>query len=105
MEQLRRETAEELDQNLAKRVRNIRKSQSISQEKLAYMSGVSYGSIKRFESTGQISLLSLTKIAMTLNIADELKNIFVQIPYANIENAMNTTSKSLTKQNHVSTID
>ncbi len=30
-------------------------------EKLSEMSGVSYGSIKRFETTGQISLLSLTK--------------------------------------------
>ena len=31
------------------------------------MSGVSYGSIKRFEGSGQISLLSLTKIAMALD--------------------------------------
>ena len=55
------ETAEELDQKLAGRVRNIRKRRSISQKKLADMSGVSYGSIKRFETTGQISLLSLKK--------------------------------------------
>lgn len=54
MKQLVWETAEELDQKPAKRVRNIRKRQSISQEKLACMSGVSYGSIKRFESTGQM---------------------------------------------------
>ena len=64
MEQLVWETAEELDQKLAQRVRNIRKRRSVSQEKLAVMSGVSYGSIKRFESSGQISLISLTKIAM-----------------------------------------
>ena len=44
------ETAEELDLKLAQRVRNIRKRRSISQEKLASMSGVSYGSVKRFES-------------------------------------------------------
>ena len=72
MEQLIWETAEELDQKLARRVRNIRKRRSISQEKLAQMSGVSYGSIKRFEASGQISLISLTKIAMALEIADEL---------------------------------
>lgn len=52
MQQLVWETAEELDQKLAQRVRNIRKRCSISQEKLASMSGVSYGSIKRFETTG-----------------------------------------------------
>ena len=60
------ETAEELDQKLAGRIRNIRKRRSISQQKLADMSGVSYGSIKRFETTGQISLVSLTRIAMAL---------------------------------------
>ncbi len=59
MDKLVWETAEEVDKELAKRVRNIRKRRSISQEKLAAMSGVSYASIKRFESTGQISLLSL----------------------------------------------
>ena len=63
MEALIWETADELDQKLASRLRNIRKRRAISQQRLADMSGVSYGSIKRFEATGQISLLSLTKIA------------------------------------------
>ena len=85
MDKLVWETAEELDKELAKRVRNIRKRRSISQEKLAAMSGVSYASIKRFESTGQISLLSLTKLAMALNLADELRELFTQVPYQNIE--------------------
>lgn len=85
------ETAEELDLKLAQRVRNIRKRRSISQEKLASMSGVSYGSIKRFESTGQVSLLSLTKIAMALDIADELRNIFSQVPYRDIQEVINET--------------
>ena len=85
------ETAEELDLKLAQRIRNIRKRRSISQEKLASMSGVSYGSVKRFESTGQISLLSLTKIAMALDIADELRNIFSQVPYKDIQEVINET--------------
>lgn len=85
MRQLVWETAEELDQKLAQRVRNIRKRRSISQEKLASMSGVSYGSIKRFEMTGKISLLSLTKIAMALDIAGELRDIFTNVPYKDIQ--------------------
>lgn len=85
------ETAEELDLKLAQRIRNIRKRRSISQEKLASMSGVGYGSVKRFESTGQISLLSLTKIAMALDIADELRNIFSQVPYRDIKEVINET--------------
>ena len=73
----------------AQRVRNIRKRRLISQEKLASLSGVSYGSIKRFEATGQISLISLTKIAMALDIADELRNIFTQVPYRDIQEVIN----------------
>ena len=89
MEQFIWETAEELDQNLALRVLNNTKRRSISQEKLASISGVSYGSIKRFEATGQISLISLTKIAMALDMADELRNLFTQVPYKDIREVIN----------------
>lgn len=53
------------------------------------MSGVSYGSIKRFESTGQISLLSLIKIATALGMAEKLRQLFMQVPYRNIEEVIN----------------
>ena len=91
MEKFIWETAEELDQKLAQRVRNIRKRRSISQEKLASMSGVSYGSIKRFETSGQISLISLTKIAMALDIADDIRNLFATLPYRDIQEVINET--------------
>ena len=91
MEQFIWETPEELDQKLAQRVRKIRKRRSITQEKLASISGVSYGSIKRFETTGQISLLSLTKIAIALDLADELRNIFTQVPKKDIQEVINET--------------
>lgn len=91
MEQFIWETPEELDQKLAQRVIKIRKRRSITQEKLASISGVSYGSIKRFETTGQISLLSLTKIAIALDLADELRNIFTQVPYKDIQEVINET--------------
>ena len=89
MEALVWETPEELDQKLADRVRNIRRRRSISQQKLAKMSGVSYGAIKRFETTGQISLISLTRIAIALGIADELRNIFSKVPYLSMEEVLN----------------
>ena len=83
------ETAEELDQKLAQRVRNIRRRRSISQEKLASMSGVSLGSVKRFETSGQISLISLTRIAIALDLADELRTLFIQAPYKDIQEVIN----------------
>ena len=79
------ETAEEIDLALAKRVRNIRKRRGMSQEELSKKCGVSYGSIKRFETTGMISLLSLTKIAMELDCIDELKEMFTNTVYRNIQ--------------------
>ena len=91
MEKFIWETAEELDQKLAQRVRNIRKRRSISQEKLASVSGVSYGSIKRFETSGQISLISLTKIAIALDIADDIRNLFTTVPYRDIQEVINET--------------
>lgn len=83
------ETTEEIDKNIAGRLRNIRKRRRISQEKLSEMSGVSYGSIKRFESTGQISLKSLTKIATSLGVVDELRSLFTNVPYRNIQEVIN----------------
>ena len=89
MEGLLWETAEEMNLNLARRVRRIRKRRKISQERLSEMSGVSYGSVKRFESTGNISLLSLTKIANALDLAEEIRNMFTEVPYLSIEEVIN----------------
>lgn len=47
----------------------------LTQEGLSSKSGVSLGSIKRFESTGQISLESLLKIALVIDCLDDFKLI------------------------------
>lgn len=83
------ETPEEINLKIADRLKNIRKRRRISQKKLSEISGVSYGSIKRFETTGQISLLSLTRIATELDVVNELREIFSQVPYKNIQEVIN----------------
>ncbi len=56
---------------IAYRFKKIRKSQKKSQSEMAEISGVSLGSLKRFEQTGQISLESLLKLAhLTDNLLD-----------------------------------
>ena len=92
MEALVWETAEELDMKLAQRVRNIRRRRKISQEELSRMSG----SVKRFEATGKISLLSLTKLAMALDMADELRELFTQVPYRNIQEVIDERKRNTT---------
>ena len=79
------ETAEEIDLQLAKRISRIRKRRGMTQEQMSHICGVSFGSIKRFERTGQISLLSLTRIATALGAADEIRRLFDAVPYESIE--------------------
>ena len=52
-------TPKELSLSIAANARKCRKGQKLSMKDLAEKSGVSYGSIKRFESIGEISLISL----------------------------------------------
>ena len=82
-------TPVEINQKIATRLRVIRKKQAISQQLLSEKSGVSYGSIKRFEQTGDISLISLTKIAIALDVSNELENLFEDMPILSIEEIIN----------------
>lgn len=82
------ETPEEMNLALAKRVREIRKRKGFSQLQLSERSNVSFGSIKRFEITGQISLLSLTKLAVALNCENEIRNLFTDVSYGSIEEVL-----------------
>lgn len=67
----------ELNKDLATRLRTIRKKQKLSQQQLSEKSDVSLGSIKRFENTGNISLLSLSKIAIALGVSKEMEGLFI----------------------------
>ena len=86
-------TPVEINMGIAKRVRALRKRRKISQAKMSELSGVSLGSLKRFESTGEISLLSLTKIAIALGVQSELKGLFADVPFLTIEEVENARGK------------
>ncbi len=70
-------TPSQIQLELAERFREMRKSKKLSQHQLADKSGVSYGSIRRFEYTGQISLESLLKLAHLFNRLDDFDNVFI----------------------------
>ena len=61
---------------LTERIRQRRKEHGLSQEALAKVSTVSFGSIKRFERIGEISLESLLKIAYALGRTGDFKKLF-----------------------------
>lgn len=83
------ETPEEINLTVAVNARKLRKRLGISQQKLSEISGVSYASIKRFEATGNISFLSLTKIAIALDAINGIKAIFTEVPYKSIQEVIN----------------
>lgn len=75
----------EIDRLIAERLRKIRRRRKISQQALSQKSGVSLGSLKRFEQTGEISLKSLTKLAIALEVDDKLEQLFSEVPFLSIE--------------------
>jgi transcriptional regulator with XRE-family HTH domain len=66
--------------HLAKQVQAKRLSMNWSQKTLSERSGVSFGVLKKFERTGKISLESLLKIAMTLGVLENFKDLFKETP-------------------------
>ncbi|MBK1835863.1 helix-turn-helix transcriptional regulator [Azospirillum sp. YIM B02556] len=73
---------DDLCRAVAKRAREMRLAADLTQEGLAARSGVSLGSLKRFESTGAISLESLARLAITLRAEDGFGGLFSPRPFA-----------------------
>jgi hypothetical protein len=61
--------------NTALKVRDLRRQKKYSQSELADRSGVSLGSLKRFEATGLISLESFLKLIHLLDRLEEFDAI------------------------------
>ena len=70
---LNQKTPNEIAKSLAERIKLQRKKLKISQENLAQKSGVSLGSIKRFETKYEISLQSFIKISIALDLDEDFK--------------------------------
>ena len=79
----------DIKKELASRVRTRRKEAEISQIELAERSGVSLGSIKRFESIGEISLVSLLRIAVVLGYEDDFHKLFERTNYQSLDEVIN----------------
>ena len=92
---LYQKTWKEINTEIAERMVQLRKRKKLSQKSLALRSGVSLGSIKRFEQTGEISLQSLTKIAIALEVEGELEELFGKVPFASIEEVIQAQTRSI----------
>jgi transcriptional regulator with XRE-family HTH domain len=73
-------TSGEMQKIIASKARDLRLELNLSQQTLSEKSGVSYGSLKKFEQTGQISLESLLKLSVIFGRIDDFKTLFAPAP-------------------------
>ena len=79
------ETPYEMAASAAVRFRKLRLSKKVTIKALSERSGVPYSTIRRFESTGEISFLSLVKMTSALGEDDQITGLFSNIVPASIE--------------------
>lgn len=68
----------EVAKEVAKKAQEKRLKLNLSQQTLSEKSGVSYGTLKKFEQKGQISLESLLKIALVLGDIEQFEHLFAE---------------------------
>ena len=74
-------TPQKTRQELAARLKELRLAKGWRQVTLAERSGVSLGSLRRFETSGRISLDNLLKLAFALYRLDDFDTVF-ELPRA-----------------------
>ena len=76
---------------LSTKFKERRKSLGLTQTGLATRSGVSLGSLKRFEGSGQIALESLLKLALVLECLEDFSDVCCeeQERFGSIEEVLN----------------
>ncbi len=74
------QSSEKITDLLAEKAKFLRLEANMSRKSLASRSGVPESTIKHFETTGQIALLSLLKLAAVLNRLEDFALIFEPKP-------------------------
>lgn len=88
----------ELAKDISKRAKQKRIQLNLTQQELSERSGVSFGSVKRFEQKGEISLKHLLQIAIVLRSAGEFESLFKEQRYQSIEDVIREKSKTERKR-------
>lgn len=78
-------TQQTITSNLVMRFKKRRKELGLSQKELSMRSGVSYGSIRRFEAQGDISLKSLMKISSAIACLEDFNALYSRTNIRNLK--------------------
>jgi transcriptional regulator with XRE-family HTH domain len=91
---LEQKTPQEVACDIATALRARRKERRFSQAALAQRSGVSLASLKRFENTYEISLMSLIRLAIALGMEQDFTELFSQRQYRSIQEVIKAQKQS-----------
>ena len=83
---------------IAQQVKRNRLELNLSQNALAIRSGLTLGSLKRFEQTAEISLKSLVMLAVALDSTEEFGLLFSGKKYQSIDEWLTLENKHFAKQ-------
>lgn len=78
-------TSESIARGLVERFRKRRKEIGMTQRQLALRSGVSYASVRRFETQGDISLWSFLRIASAIGRLEDFEALFARPTIPNLK--------------------
>ncbi len=78
-------TVQSITCQLVERFKKRRKESKLTQRELSKRSGVSYGSIRRFESSGDISLNALLKISGVIGCLEDFNELFKNMIVKNLK--------------------
>jgi transcriptional regulator with XRE-family HTH domain len=93
-------TVHEIQVLLGQRLKALRLVAGYRRVTLANRSGVSVGSLKRFETSGEVSLKNLVRLAQALDRASELASLFT-LPDATSLSELEARSKAMPKRGKI----
>ncbi len=88
-------SSDEVCATLGTRVRQLRLSQNLTQAELGARAGVSFGAVRKLESSGQTTLATFVKCVQALGAAGDLEPVLTQPArsIAQLENQFQATRR------------
>lgn len=86
-------SSENVALELALRVKSRRLAQSLTQEGLAGRSGVSFGTLKKFERTGRIALVSFIRLVIALDDEAALESLLLEKKFSSLDEILSVKKK------------
>ena len=85
--------SEEIAAELAARLKSRRLAQNLTLEGLAIRSGVAFGTLKKFERTGQIALVSFIRLVVVLKDEAALEKLLLEQTFETLEEVLRSGKK------------